>query len=484
MSTRPQPYISVVVAARNDNHGGDMVRRMQACVDSWVGLAARFGMPSEFLVVEWNPPADRPPLHTELRLPGPGGLCSVRFIEVSREIHHSLPFGNAIHFHQMIAKNVGVRRAAGEFVLATNLDIIFSAELMRYLAERRLDPKAFYRMDRWDIAREIPSPAPIDDVLAFASNNLKRVCAREGTWDSSGDGLRPVETPDIVAPDSGLRLGRGWYGVEDSDGFAKRSPGPLAEIVFQRPHAGCHLLIEADSGPSARDGRAEWQVLDSAGAVAASAVVEGRCRLRLTLPRGELEGTLRLRHAAPGLGLKEDVRLLEVRVFSIRWERGPSGDRWGFDVEERAPGVDWTRRFPSVSPHAAAMRDPLYLHTNGCGDFTMMSRDAWLALRGYPEFPIWPTHLDALLCYAAYHAGFAEVVLEDPIRIFHIEHQAVWTPETEEERRERAEKRGIPLVGYSTFIEHCQFMRRFNVPLIFCGAGWGLAGRDLPETAF
>ena len=29
----------------------------------------------------------------------------------------------------MIAKNVGIRRARGEFVLATNIDILFSSEL-------------------------------------------------------------------------------------------------------------------------------------------------------------------------------------------------------------------------------------------------------------------------------------------------------------------------------------------------------------------
>jgi len=79
------------------------------------------------------------------------------------------------------------------------------------------------------------------------------------------------------------------------------------------------------------------------------------------------------------------------------------------------------------------------LHTNGCGDFTLLSRDDWFALRGYPEFPIWPMHLDSLLCYAAHHAGIKEVVLREPMRIFHIEHRsgAGWTPEGEKERLAR-----------------------------------------------
>ncbi len=238
-ANRQQPYLSVVVAARNDNHGGDMLRRMQACLDSWITQAARYGLPSEIVVVEWNPPEGRPPLRQYLRWPAGDGSCPVRFVEVSRELHQAIPNAPAIPLHQMIAKNVGIRRAAGEFVLATNLDIIFSAELMRFLAERRLDPQALYRMDRWDIASEIPSPAGVDELLEFCGRNILRVSAREGTWDTSGDGLRPVEAPDIVAAGAGIRLGRGWFGVEAGDGAVKRSPGPDAEIACRAAGRGC-----------------------------------------------------------------------------------------------------------------------------------------------------------------------------------------------------------------------------------------------------
>jgi hypothetical protein len=46
------PYISVVVAARNDNHGGNMIGRMQAFVDSWIGQASRYDLSCEIIVVE------------------------------------------------------------------------------------------------------------------------------------------------------------------------------------------------------------------------------------------------------------------------------------------------------------------------------------------------------------------------------------------------------------------------------------------------
>jgi len=40
--------------------------------------------------------------------------------------------------YQMIAKNAGIRRARGEYVLATNIDILFSSELACFFAARRL----------------------------------------------------------------------------------------------------------------------------------------------------------------------------------------------------------------------------------------------------------------------------------------------------------------------------------------------------------
>ena len=41
----------------------------------------------------------------------------------------------------MIAKNVGIRRARGRFMLATNIDIIFSNELVDWLASGPLEPQ-------------------------------------------------------------------------------------------------------------------------------------------------------------------------------------------------------------------------------------------------------------------------------------------------------------------------------------------------------
>ncbi|GAB4236481.1 MAG: hypothetical protein Kow00109_10040 [Acidobacteriota bacterium] len=54
-------------------------------------------------------------------------------------------------FHEMIAKNVGIRRAPGELVAVTNADILFSEEIVKQISLERWKPNVFYRAHRIDI---------------------------------------------------------------------------------------------------------------------------------------------------------------------------------------------------------------------------------------------------------------------------------------------------------------------------------------------
>jgi hypothetical protein len=63
----------------------------------------------------------------------------VRFIQVPPEIHRKFRHADHLPLYQMIAKNVGIRRARGRFILVTNIDILFSDELVSFLAKGLLD---------------------------------------------------------------------------------------------------------------------------------------------------------------------------------------------------------------------------------------------------------------------------------------------------------------------------------------------------------
>jgi hypothetical protein len=121
------PYISLVVTARNDDHGGNLLGRMQAFVNGWIGHARQYNIPSEMIIVEWNPPQDRPRLAEALHWPDERGPCQVRIIEVAPELHRRFAHAEALPLYQMVAKNAGIRRARGQFFLVTKIDILFSA---------------------------------------------------------------------------------------------------------------------------------------------------------------------------------------------------------------------------------------------------------------------------------------------------------------------------------------------------------------------
>ncbi len=495
------PYISVVVGARNDDHGGNMLGRMQAFVDAWITQAGRYGLDSEIIVVEWNPPEQRPRLMDALKWPPDPGPCEVRFVNVAPDVHRRFANSETIPLHQMIAKNVGIRRARGEFVIAMNLDIVCSAELMQFLAERRLERGKIYRIDRHDVASSIPANGGADELLAFCNTHLLQVFTAEGLSGIAPDGLRALEKYDVAVPATGLRLGAGWYVVECQRGEHYRWLAPEAEIVYQKPPGTFRLALDVETGPSAGAEPVNVEIADASGRLLAAEAVRGRAKLSLYVPEHAASGVLRLRGNGAGIPISRDARMLNLRVFSLRWEHvapsaWPYPDSasasafqqqvgWYLETVPTGPPADWSATLVSASPSAHFMHNPAYLHTIASGDFTMLSRDDWFNLRGYPEFTTWPMHIDALFCYAAYHGGLQEVVLREPMRIFHIQHLAGagWTPEGEQERTARVAAKGVSQMPFAELEKWIGLMRLYNAPFIFCPGNWGLGDVTLPETS-
>ena len=50
----PDCHLSFVVTTRNDNHGGDMLRRFQIFAETLLQQANRHSLKGELIVVEWN----------------------------------------------------------------------------------------------------------------------------------------------------------------------------------------------------------------------------------------------------------------------------------------------------------------------------------------------------------------------------------------------------------------------------------------------
>ena len=145
---------------------------------------------------------------------------------------------------------------------------------------------------------------------------------------------------------------------------------------------------------------------------------------------------------------------------------------------------NWLLRKGRVRTKVRPPRETKVLHTNACGDFTLAARQHWFDLRGYPEFDLYSMNIDSVFCYAAHHAGAREEVLEEPMRIYHIEHAAGsgWTPEGEAPAvRTRGRKRRGS-ISFSDVVGWAEQMRRLNCTMIFNHEDWGLANFDLVET--
>jgi hypothetical protein len=326
--------LSVVTAARSDNHGGGFLRRFELFTGTLLELAARHKLAGELIVVDWNSPHGATPL--ERSLGGrPSPHFAVRFVRVSPELHSTIKNSNLIGFFQMIAKNVGIRRARGEWILATNCDVLFSDELVQFFASGNLDKTKTYRIDRTDVPAEAPADS-LDTRLSWARANVMRC---HGRWDS---------------------------------------------------------------------------------------VITGQSNVFV----------IKLRRALLNL-------FLGIPVLRGRW-----GDRFR-------------------------------LHLNACGDFEMLDRDAWFAMHGYPELPLYSLNIDSILHYGAAALGKDEVILSYPNQLFHLEHANGWASMNARELYESFRK--LPWLDMGLVHQLGSEMMRDKKPIVFNGDDWGFGGHDLPD---
>ena len=350
-----EPYLSVVCASRNDDHGGDPLTRTQIFVNCLARQCEALQLPTELIIVDWNPVAGRPGLAGVLQLPEGSSFCTAKVVTVPTELHRRFKYSEKFPFLQMVAKNVGIRRARGKFVVATNIDIIFSAELMAFIAKQRLDPTKMYRVDRYDIKAGLPKNLSLEDTMEYAWKN-------------------PIRT--------------------------NRRFGPAAVVE--------HLY--------------------------------GDDPFR--------------RHCIPNPKFFETVQGFEVIHHDDAWLLCPQ--------RETSMGE---------------------IHTNACGDFTLLSREAWNKISGYAEFASYSFNIDSVGVYAAHYGGIEEISLLPPCVCFHIEHSlgSGWTPEGEQKLFDRLNKNEILNPEWPVLNDLIEHMRVSDEPVALNDEHWGFAAFDLPE---
>ena len=175
------PYLSIVATTRNDNHGGDLIKRTTCFVNGIYHQAQKFKVDVELIIVEWNPPKNKALLKDVLPPPPKGCSVSLRYIVVPHTVHEKYKMATRMPLFQMTAKNAGIRRARGSFILCTNIDLLFSNELFSFFAEKKLSKNVFYRANRVDVTENIMENDDVEKQLSFAEKNIiARLGKRKG----------------------------------------------------------------------------------------------------------------------------------------------------------------------------------------------------------------------------------------------------------------------------------------------------------------
>ena len=186
MNHSDRPYLSVVMASRNDDYAGGMLRRLQVNVNAFIEQMERFDLSSELLLIDWNPP-DGKELWQAIDWPSSTlHRCTVRVITVPRQIHATVPFADRLPILIHRARNVGIRRARGEFVLPTSSDILFSNELAQWFGRRELDPNCMYRIVRRDVPAKALLYGSTDKRLRYCRNHVQQVHKRDSSYQIAG----------------------------------------------------------------------------------------------------------------------------------------------------------------------------------------------------------------------------------------------------------------------------------------------------------
>ncbi len=433
-----RPTVSFVATSRNDNHGLDLLGRMQHFIDGLDRQCRRHGLTAELVLVEWNPPSDAPPLDQVLQWPPSGGLLGIRIITVPPELHARFAHSEALPLFQMIAKNVGIRRSLGEYICATNIDILMSDGI--FAALKRLRPECLYRADRHDVEPHPPRAVDFDEIQRWCRAHTIRKNERYGTWFKEGGVFVPV-----ITSFNGLL----WK-------LLRRAPRVAVRRLALIAMGACQSAI---------------------GWIKAFKVAPRPVRARaMTRPSWRRRVLSAARHS--GTSLRRSLsRTPNITLTIVRFVSGLMRRTTQFAI-----AVTRSLRIAWIDTHALP-----HLHTNGCGDFTLLSAEDWARTRAYPEWPIFSWHLDSVFLHYASALGIQEIDIDGQTApVWHLEHAkgSGYVPGYESALFSRLEATGVPYLtseafaGCATKYYHAARSRELG-PLN--DESWGLAECMLAE---
>jgi glycosyltransferase involved in cell wall biosynthesis len=327
-----EPYLSIVVCSFNNNHDA-----MQGFMTGTLDQCQRYQISSELIIVEWKRPQEGASLAKTLVLPKAAGPTTVRIIGVPAEVYGRHRNGSGDSIEQAIAKNTGIRRASGRFVLTAEMD--------------RLLP---------------------DELMQFIGGLSQRFCSLE--WE------------DIAAKDGSLGLGKGWFWKEMDGTKPFRWFNNDAEIYIHPNRDSTRMLaLDIEPGPGVNMGPTTLDVLDDEDAKVLSVRLANRRVVNVPLPDRGLPIRLRLHVSDTGQSRSSDPRPLNARVMRCGLYESPMTAR-AWTVPQRIWWMVTRSAGSSLLPEVECSEKwPEERNRMAGGEFTVLPRTEWIDMRGLAD---------------------------------------------------------------------------------------------------
>lgn len=143
--------ISAVIVSRNDNYGGHLNERATYCFNSAIDTY------DEVIYVDWNSPTNSLLYDIKDNIQFKGNF---KHIVITPEIASILTNNDpdAQKCCEVLGRNIGLRRASGDYLVSTNIDIIHPDRTQLEEIIVGLNSKTFYTVGRrgmnWDMIKE------------------------------------------------------------------------------------------------------------------------------------------------------------------------------------------------------------------------------------------------------------------------------------------------------------------------------------------
>jgi len=135
--------LRAVVVTRNDNYGGDLNDRATYCLNSLINTF------DEVILIDWNSPNNRPLLwDIDKNIKFRGNLKHIVITpEVASMLTNEDPHAQVCC--ETLGRNIGIRRATGDYIISTNIDVIAPRrDQLEKTINNDLNTNTFYTISR------------------------------------------------------------------------------------------------------------------------------------------------------------------------------------------------------------------------------------------------------------------------------------------------------------------------------------------------